>query len=179
MTIVIRGSPFEAIYGFGDALWHVHADVHGIPCPNRHCWRTSTQNARSAGEDAQRSLAGILGTLRRRRLAVVRGNCGSVDDPWAVDLSRTDRRQPADAHVTDWDLLGSELGCRRRSTDLRAFVLHLADVLREESLVGGSVHQATERGKATKRRARGRSPRPSLTNHENFHPTRAADRRRA
>ena len=23
--------------------------------------------------------------------AVVRGNCGSVDDPWAVDISRTDR----------------------------------------------------------------------------------------
>src|ERR1035441_2052408 len=53
MTIVIRGSPFEAIYGFGDALWHVHADVHGIPCPNRHCWGTSAQNARSAGEETR------------------------------------------------------------------------------------------------------------------------------
>ena len=49
--------------------------------------------------DAQRSLAGILGTLRRRRVAVVRRNCGSVDDPWAVDIGRTNRRQPADAHV--------------------------------------------------------------------------------
>jgi hypothetical protein len=36
-------------------------------------------------------------------------------------------------------LLGAELGCRRSATHLRAAVLYLADILREESLVGGSV----------------------------------------
>jgi hypothetical protein len=52
-----------------------------------------------------------------------------------VDISRTDRRQPSDAQVTDRGLLGAKLGGRRRTTDLRPFVLHLADVLREKSLV--------------------------------------------
>src|ERR1039458_1764501 len=82
---------------------------------------------------------GLFGTTRRRCLAVVRGNGGSVADPWALDITRSDRRQPSDAHVTDWHLLGSKLGCRRSATHLRAAVLYLADILREESLVGGSV----------------------------------------
>ena len=85
--------------------------------------------------DAPYSLAGVPSAFRRACSSVVRGNCGSVDDPWAVDIVRTDRRQLADTHVTDWDLLGTKLGCRRSSTHLRAFVLYFADVLREESLV--------------------------------------------
>ena len=70
---------------------------------------------------------------------MVRGNGRSVDDPWAVDIGRSDCRKPSHAHVTDRGLLGTELASRRRPTHLRAFVLHLADVLPEESLVGGSV----------------------------------------
>jgi len=62
------------------------------------------------------------------RTAVVRGNSGFVDDPWAVDIGRADRGQPADARVTDRDLLGSKLGCRRSATHLRAAVLYLTDV---------------------------------------------------
>jgi hypothetical protein len=65
--------------------------------------------------------------------------CAKTPDGWDVDVAMSGAHKPADADVTDRDLLGAELGCRRRTTDLRAFVLHLADVLREESLVGGSL----------------------------------------
>jgi hypothetical protein len=45
-----------------------------------------------------------------------------------------------DAHVADRGLLGSKLGCRRWSTThLCAAVLYPAIVLRQESVVGGSV----------------------------------------